>query len=152
EPRRRLFTIFMLNLQLAFGRGHRSLDPPKPLGAVPRLSCPPLRFDTERGDTGNAPLRRCDHTTRSVPADNKEQASTQPGRRDSKKVLQKKHAIHTDSACFLRVRGTWLYLLITMSCSIDQVSRGRDGEKTGLTPVISASVPHTPTSTRRRRI
>src|SRR5437868_6513987 len=34
EPRRRLFTIFMLNLQLAFGRGHRSLDPPKPLGAV----------------------------------------------------------------------------------------------------------------------
>jgi hypothetical protein len=43
----------------------RPLIPRLPLGAVPRLSCLPrnqtkqiLRFDTERGDPGNAPLRR----------------------------------------------------------------------------------------------
>ena len=66
EPRRRLFTIFMLNLQLAFGRvpckcGHtpgRSLDPPKPLGAVPRLmACPQKTRRLLRHRTPNAATR-----------------------------------------------------------------------------------------------
>src|ERR1041384_2605589 len=70
-PRERLFTIFILSLQLAIGEGpivvrsHPGKVPysPEPLGAVPRLSAqtydePGLSMrlqTTERGDTGQPP-------------------------------------------------------------------------------------------------
>ena len=60
-------------------------------GLPPNDQAPLASSNPERGDTGNAPLRRCKHTTESDPPDNEEQGSAQPGRRDCQKVLHKKH-------------------------------------------------------------
>jgi hypothetical protein len=91
--------------------------------------------NTERGDTGNAPLRRCEHTTRSAPPDNEEHAFAQPVRLDSQKVLHKKHAKRPLLLTSARFHESKDYIIISISYTERHRSPGAlGGQKTVLGP------------------
>jgi hypothetical protein len=91
--------------------------------------------NTERGDTGNAPLRRCEHTTRSAPPDNEEHAFAQPVRLDSQKVLHKKHAKRPLLLTSARFHESKDYIIISISYTECHRSPGAlGGQKTVLGP------------------